>query len=62
MTPTHHAPSTGEFQRLPVRPGRQVGRHLGEPTSSSGMASIEQIDTWAERMLSAATLTELRAD
>jgi len=46
---------------------RQLRRRFGTAVNAAieqriATASIEQIDTWAERVLSAATLTELLAD
>ena len=46
---------------------RQLRRRFGDAVNADieqriATASIEQIDTWAERVLSAATLTELWAD
>ena len=46
---------------------RQLRRRFGDAVNADleqriATASIEQIDTWAERVLSAATLTELLAD
>jgi hypothetical protein len=46
---------------------RQLRRRFGDAVNTDieqriATASIEQIDTWTERVLSAATLTELLAD
>jgi hypothetical protein len=46
---------------------RQLRRRFGDAVNADierriAMASIEQIDTWTERVLSAASLTELMAD
>ena len=46
---------------------RQLRRRFGDAVNTDieqriAAASIEQIDTWTERVLSAATLTELLAD
>ena len=46
---------------------RQLRRRFGAAVNTDieqriAAASLEQIDIWAERMLSAATLTELLAD
>jgi hypothetical protein len=46
---------------------RQLRRRFGDAVSADieqriATASIEQIHTWAERVLSATTLTELLAD
>ena len=46
---------------------RQLRRRFGDTVNADieqriATAPIEQIDTWAERVLSAATLTELLAD
>jgi len=45
---------------------RQLRRRFGTAVNADvaqriGTASVEQIDTWAERVLSAATLAELLA-
>ena len=46
---------------------RQLRRRFGTAVNAEieqriATASIEQVDTWAERVLSVATLTELLAD